>query len=80
MDRKRSLTKSSNSSMAGPDTEAPTLHLADIDPDEIFRARWRDRRGGEPTDDFLEAFQELKDEARVALNVDRDQEIAHAKS
>ena len=63
-----------------PITEAPTLHLADIDPDEIFRARWRDRRGGEPSDDFLEAFQELKSEARVALNVDRDQELAHAKS
>ena len=40
----------------------------------------RDRRGGEPSDELLKAFQELRNEARVALNVDRDQEIAHAKS
>ena len=63
-----------------PITEAPTLHLADIDPDDIFRARWRDRRGNEPSDEVLSAFQELRNEARVALNVDRDQEIAHAKT
>ena len=63
-----------------PVTEAPSLHLADIDPDDIFRARWRDRRGSEPSEELLSAFQELRNEARVALNVDRDQELAHAKS
>jgi len=63
-----------------PLTEVPTLHLSDIDPDEIFRSRWRDRRGSDPSDELLSAFQELRSEARVALNVDRDQEIAHTKS
>ena len=53
-------------------SEAPTQHLCDIDPDVIFKARWRDRRGSEPTEELLEAFQELRDEARVALSVDQE--------
>ena len=52
--------------------EAPTKHLCDIDPDVIFRARWRDRQGDEPSEEFIEAFQELRDEARVELSTDQE--------
>ena len=55
-----------------PSSEAPTRHLRDIDPDDIFRARWRERRGDDPPQDLMDIFQRLRDEARGSLNVDHE--------
>ena len=53
--------------------ELPKQNLSDINPDDIFRARWRDRKGSEPSDEFMEAYREIRDEARIALKIDQDQ-------
>lgn len=52
-----------------PSPEAPTQHLRDIDPDDVFRARWLEKRGEAPPEDLLEVFRMLKEEARVSLEV-----------
>ena len=45
----------------------PKSHLNDINPEEVFKARWKSRRGVEPPPDLALLFEQLRDEARVTL-------------
>jgi DNA repair protein SbcD/Mre11 len=45
----------------------PTSYLCDIEPEEVFKARWKSRRGTEVPLDQLALFTQLKDLARTHL-------------
>ena len=46
---------------------SPKTFLSDIEPNEVFKSRWKSKRGVEPPSEQLALFEQLKDQAKLIL-------------
>ena len=52
------------------ESSGPKTFLTDIEPDEVFKARWKSKRGEEPPTEQLALFTQLKDQAKLIIEKD----------
>ncbi len=52
----------------------PKTFLSDIEPNEVFKARWKSKRGVEPPSEQLALFTQLKDQAK--LNIEQQESLS----
>ena len=49
------------------ESSSPKSFLSDIEPNEVFKSRWKSKRGVEPPSEQIALFEQLKDQAKLIL-------------